>query len=63
MILVHFDSLLSESVLFHGRLCSGQALGVRMSLCGMRKIDIEYPNGVGSKSLSPFDASRYAEKP
>jgi hypothetical protein len=63
MISPHFDSLLSESVLFHGHLCPGQALGVRMSLCGMRKIGIEDPNGVGSKSLSPFDASRYAKKP
>ena len=30
-----FKSLLDESVRFHGRLCEGQILGVRMAMAGL----------------------------
>ena len=38
-----FEELLEESVAFHGHLCPGQVLGVRMALLGCRLVDVDNP--------------------
>ncbi len=38
-----FDELLREAVAFHGHLCPGQVLGVRMALAGCRALGIAEP--------------------
>ncbi|HLC40056.1 MAG TPA: FmdE family protein [Methylomirabilota bacterium] len=48
-----FGELLSESVAFHGHLCPGQVLGVRMTMAGCRALGIEEPKGM-RKSLVVF---------
>lgn len=47
----HFETLLEESVAFHGHLCPGQVIGVRMSMLGLHLIDIEDPKGADRKKL------------
>jgi formylmethanofuran dehydrogenase subunit E len=49
----HFDELLAEAVRFHGHLCPGQVLGVRMALAGCRAIGLEQPRDAG-KALVVF---------
>jgi formylmethanofuran dehydrogenase subunit E len=49
-----FESLLEESVRFHGHLCGGQVLGVRMSLLGLRHIGIDDPKGTDRKNIIVF---------
>lgn len=49
-----FEALLAESVKLHGHLCPGQALGVRMSMLGLRDIGIKDPKGADRKSLIVF---------
>ena len=48
-----FDGLLDEAVRFHGHLCPGQVLGVRMTLAGCRAVGIEEPRRAG-KGLVVF---------
>ncbi len=48
-----FDELLAEAVAFHGHLCPGQVLGVRMTLTGCREIGVERPRAAG-KGLVVF---------
>lgn len=50
----NFDQLLSESARVHGHLCPGQVLGVRMSLLGLREVEIEDPKGEDRKHLVVF---------
>ena len=38
-----FEELLEESVAFHGHLCPGQVLGVRMALLGCSLVDVDNP--------------------
>ena len=38
-----FDQLLEEAVAFHGHLCPGQVLGVRMAMAGCGALGIEEP--------------------
>jgi len=38
-----FDALLQEAVAFHGHLCPGQVLGVRMAIAGCRALGIGEP--------------------
>lgn len=47
-----FAELLVESVAFHGHLCPGQVLGVRMALLGCRGVGVEEPRG--SKQLVAY---------
>ncbi len=47
----NFTQLLDESVRFHGHLCGGQVIGVRMSMLGLRLIGIEDPQGEDRKKL------------
>lgn len=48
-----FDELLCDAVAFHGHLCPGQVLGVRMAIAGCRGLDIEEPKTMG-KNLVVF---------
>jgi formylmethanofuran dehydrogenase subunit E len=48
-----FEELLAEAVDFHGHLCPGQVLGVRMALAGTREVGIATPRTAG-KSLVVF---------
>jgi formylmethanofuran dehydrogenase subunit E len=47
------DGLLAEAVAFHGHLCPGQVLGVRMAQAGCREVGVDDPRGAG-KSLVVF---------
>ena len=47
----NFEKLLEDSVAFHGHLCPGQVIGVRMSMLGLRLIGIEEPKGADRKKL------------
>ena len=46
-----FEQLLEESVAFHGHLCAGQVIGVRMSMLGLRLVGIADPKGRDRKKL------------
>ncbi len=48
-----FDDLVAEAVAFHGHLCPGQVLGVRMTLAGCRSLGIDRPRAAG-KDLTVF---------
>lgn len=48
-----FDELLQEAVAFHGHLCPGQVLGVRVAQAGCRDLRIEEPKAMG-KGLVVF---------
>jgi len=50
----NFARLLLESVKIHGHLCPGQVLGVKMSILGLSKIEIEDPKGKDRKGLIVF---------
>jgi formylmethanofuran dehydrogenase subunit E len=47
------DELLAEAVAFHGHLCPGQVLGVRMAQAGCREVGVDDPRAAG-KSLVIF---------
>ena len=47
------DALLQEAVAFHGHLCPGQVLGVRMALVGCREAGVARPQSAG-KGLVVF---------
>ncbi|MBI2544417.1 MAG: formylmethanofuran dehydrogenase subunit E family protein, partial [Candidatus Rokubacteria bacterium] len=48
-----FGELLREAVAFHGHLCPGQVLGVRMAMAGCRALGVAEPKGMG-KNLVVF---------
>ncbi len=48
-----FADLLRDAVAFHGHLCPGQVLGVRMALAGCRALGIAEPRSLG-KNLVVF---------
>jgi formylmethanofuran dehydrogenase subunit E len=41
-----FDELLTEAIAFHGHLCPGQVLGVRMTMAVCRALGIEEPKSM-----------------
>jgi formylmethanofuran dehydrogenase subunit E len=47
------EALLAEAVAFHGHLCPGQVLGVRMAQAGCRAVSVDEPRAAG-KSLVVF---------
>lgn len=49
-----FERILGESARVHGHLCPGQVLGVKMSLLGLREIDLADPRGKDRKSIMVF---------
>jgi len=46
-----FEELLEKSTKIHGHICAGQVIGVRMSMIGLREIDIADPRGADRKKL------------
>lgn len=49
-----FGALLDESAKIHGHLCPGQALGVKMSMLGLKEIGIKDPKGKDRKNVIVF---------
>ena len=49
-----FEELLEHSTTIHGHICAGQVIGVRMSMIGLKEIDIYDPRGKDRKSLYVF---------
>ena len=49
-----FKNLLDEAVRFHGHLCDGQVLGVKMAMAGLRELEIEDPRGGEGRDLVIF---------
>ncbi|MDU9050668.1 MAG: FmdE family protein [Candidatus Electrothrix sp. Rat3] len=46
-----FDELLDISTKIHGHICAGQVIGVRMSMLGLERINIDDPKGADRKKL------------
>jgi formylmethanofuran dehydrogenase subunit E len=55
-----FDELLHEAVAFHGHLCPGQVLGVRMALAGCRALGIAEPRRAGKRLVVFVEIDRCA---
>ena len=55
-----FGELLEEAVAFHGHLCPGQVLGVRMARAGCRALGIEEPRGMHKKLVVFVEIDRCA---
>lgn len=55
-----FDDLLREAVAFHGHLCPGQVLGVRMTIAGCRALGFEHPRQVGKRLVVLVEIDRCA---
>ena len=55
-----FDDLLADAVSFHGHMCPGQVLGVRMTLAGCRAIGVEDPQGAGKSFIVIAEIDRCA---
>ncbi len=49
-----FVHLLDKAAAFHGHLCSGQIVGVRIALLGLRELGILDPLGVDQKKIIVF---------
>lgn len=49
-----FQRLLDAAVAFHGHLCGGQIIGVRMAMAGLREIGITDPQGEERRDLLVF---------
>jgi formylmethanofuran dehydrogenase subunit E len=49
-----FQKLLAEAVRFHGHLCGGQILGVRMAMAGLRALAIKDSRGEEGRDLVIF---------
>lgn len=46
-----FDELLDISTRIHGHICAGQVIGVRLSMLGLERINIDDPKGADRKKL------------
>lgn len=46
-----FEHLLDISTKIHGHICAGQVIGVRMSMLGLERINIDDPKGADRKKL------------
>lgn len=46
-----FERCLEDAVRFHGHLCGGQIIGVRMALAGLRELGLRDPKGADRKKL------------
>jgi formylmethanofuran dehydrogenase subunit E len=55
-----FDTLLDEAVAFHGHLCPGQVLGVRMTVAGCRALGIANPRQAGKRLVVLVEIDRCA---
>jgi formylmethanofuran dehydrogenase subunit E len=54
------DDLLAEAVAFHGHLCPGQVLGVRMTLAGCRELSLPDPRRAGKRLVVFVEIDRCA---
>jgi formylmethanofuran dehydrogenase subunit E len=54
------EELLAEAVAFHGHLCPGQVLGVRMVVAGCRELGLEHPRGAGKRLVLFVEIDRCA---
>jgi len=54
------EQLLDEAVLFHGHLCPGQVLGVRMVMAGCREVGIPFPRRAGKRLVVFVEIDRCA---
>jgi formylmethanofuran dehydrogenase subunit E len=55
-----FDELLREAVAFHGHLCPGQVLGVRMTIAGCRTLGFDAPRLAGKRLVVLVEIDRCA---
>ena len=55
-----FDDLLTDAVTFHGHMCPGQVLGVRMTLAGCRALGIDQPRSAGKRLVVFVEIDRCA---
>jgi len=55
-----FDDLLEEAVAFHGHLCPGQVLGVRMVVAGCRAAGLDQPRRAGKRLVVFVEIDRCA---
>jgi formylmethanofuran dehydrogenase subunit E len=55
-----FDDLLREAVRFHGHLCPGQVLGVRMALAGCAALGLDRPRSAGKRLVVFVEIDRCA---
>jgi formylmethanofuran dehydrogenase subunit E len=55
-----FADLLDEAVAFHGHLCPGQVLGVRMTLAGCRELGVDQPRLAGKRLVVFVEIDRCA---
>lgn len=51
---VGFEAHLNEALAFHGHLCGGIVLGVRMALLGLKEIGIQDPKNEDRKKIMVF---------
>jgi formylmethanofuran dehydrogenase subunit E len=49
-----FSTLLDEAIRFHGHLCAGQIIGVRIAMLGLRELGFTDPKGRDRKRLLVF---------
>ena len=54
-----FMPLLKEAEKFHGHLCAGQLIGVRMAMLGLRELGIADPRGRNAGHLHRLGAGTY----
>ena len=54
------DDLLAEAVSFHGHLCPGQVLGVRMAVAGCRETGFAHPRAAGKHLVVFVEIDRCA---
>ena len=45
---------LADAAVAHGHLCAGQVLGVRLAMCGLKRLGIEDPQGKDRKRIVTF---------
>lgn len=58
--MMSFDSMLEEAVAFHGHMCPGQVLGVRMAVAGCESLAIEQPRQMGKQLVVFVEIDRCA---
>jgi formylmethanofuran dehydrogenase subunit E len=55
-----FDDLVAEAAGFHGHVCPGTVLGVRMVLAGLREVEIREPRAAGKSLVVIVEIDRCA---
>jgi formylmethanofuran dehydrogenase subunit E len=55
-----FDDLVAEAASFHGHVCPGTVLGVRMTLAGLREVGVSAPRETGKSLVVVVEIDRCA---